>query len=99
MRIVFVSLLNAVLFFCNSIDCSLPVSSVHGIFPGKNTGVGSHVLLQENLPNLGGEPMSLTSLALEGGFFTTSTTWEGLSAHQSIIYIILHCIHNSFCII
>ena len=26
--------------------CSLPGSSVHGIFPGKNTGVGCHFLLQ-----------------------------------------------------
>ena len=27
-------------------DCSLPVSSVHGDSPGKNTGVGCHALLQ-----------------------------------------------------
>ena len=27
-----------------------PGSSVHGIFSGKNTGVGSHFLLQGNLP-------------------------------------------------
>ena len=26
-------------------DCSLPVSSVHGIFPGKSTGAGCHCLL------------------------------------------------------
>ena len=26
-------------------DCSPPGSSVHGIFPGKNTGVGCHFLL------------------------------------------------------
>ena len=25
---------------CNPMDCSPPGSSVHGIFPGKNTGVG-----------------------------------------------------------
>ena len=30
--------------FCNPMDCSTPVSSVH--FPGKNTGVGCHFLLQ-----------------------------------------------------
>jgi len=24
-------------------DCSLPGSSVHGIFPGKSTGVGCHL--------------------------------------------------------
>ena len=31
---------------CNPMDCSLPGSSVHGNFPGKNTGVGCHALLQ-----------------------------------------------------
>ena len=30
---------------CNSMDCSPPGSSVHGIFPGKNTGAGYHFLL------------------------------------------------------
>ena len=32
-------------------DCSLPGSSVHWIFLGKNTGVGSHFLLQGSLPD------------------------------------------------
>ena len=32
---------------CDPMDCSLPGSSVHGIFPGKNTGVCCHFLLQE----------------------------------------------------
>ena len=31
---------------CDPIDCSLPSSSVHGIFSGKNTGVDCHFLLQ-----------------------------------------------------
>ena len=31
---------------CNLMDCSLPDFSVHGDSPGKNTGVGSHSLLQ-----------------------------------------------------
>ena len=31
---------------CNPMDCSLPGSSVHGDSSGKNTGVGSHALLQ-----------------------------------------------------
>ena len=34
-----------------------------------------------DLPDPGIEPESLTSLALAGGFFTTSTTWE---AHLSL---------------
>ena len=32
-------------------DCSLPVSTVHGIFPGKSTGVGCHCLLPVYLSN------------------------------------------------
>ena len=32
--------------FCDSMDCNPPGSSVHGISPGKNTGVGSHSFLQ-----------------------------------------------------
>ena len=30
---------------CIPMDCSLPGSSVHGIFPGKDTGVGCHAIL------------------------------------------------------
>ena len=32
-----------------------------------------------DLPDPGIEPVSLTSPALAGGFFTTSATWEGLA--------------------
>ena len=35
------------------IDCSLPGSSVYGIFLGKNTGVGCHALLQGIFPTQG----------------------------------------------
>ena len=34
------------LTLCDPMDNSLPGSSVHGILPGKNTGVGCHALLQ-----------------------------------------------------
>ena len=34
------------LICCNSMDLSPPGSSVHGFFPGKNTRVGCHCLLQ-----------------------------------------------------
>ena len=33
---------------CNPMDYSPPGSSVHGNFPGKNTGVGCHALLKGN---------------------------------------------------
>ena len=45
-------------------------------FPGKNTGEGCHFLLQGTLPDPEMEPEYLASPALEGGFFTTSATWE-----------------------
>ena len=44
--------------------------------PGKNTGVGYHALLPGVLPNEGIESVYLTSPALAGGLFTTSTIWE-----------------------
>ena len=49
-----------------------------------------------DLPNLGIEHMSLTSPAVSGGFFTTSTTWEALRSVN--IYIHTWNIHtlNSF---
>ena len=42
-------------------------------FPGKNTRVGCHPLLQENLLHPGIETMSPVSPVLEGGFFTTES--------------------------
>ena len=46
---------------CNPMDCSPPGSSVHGDSPGKNTGVGSHSLLQGIFPTQG----STASAALQ----------------------------------
>ena len=55
--------LQSCLTLCDLMDCSLPGSAVHGESPGKNTRVGCHALLQGIFPT-------------QGGFFTTSTTWE-----------------------
>ena len=38
---------------CDLTVCSPPGSSVLGVFPGKNTGVGSHFLLQVIFPTQG----------------------------------------------
>ena len=48
-------------------DCSLPSSSVHGIFPGKNTGVGCHFLLQSIFPTQGWNPHLLYLLQWQAG--------------------------------
>ena len=41
---------------CDLTDCTRPGSSVHGDSPGKNTGVGSHSLLQGIFPTQGLNP-------------------------------------------
>ena len=38
---------------CNPLECSLPGSAVHGIFPGKNTGVSCRFLLKGIFPTQG----------------------------------------------
>ena len=40
--------------------------------PGKNTGMGFHLLLQGDLPDPGIKPTSPALLALVGGSFTTA---------------------------
>ena len=51
-------------------DCSLPHSSVHGIFQEYCSGLPFPTL--RDLPYPGIEPSSLASPALAGGFFTTA---------------------------
>ena len=41
-------------------------------FPGKNTGIGYHFLLQKDLPNPRIKCLSLSAPALEGRFFTSA---------------------------
>ena len=59
------------LTLCDPMNYSPPVSYIHGIFPGKNTGVGCHFLLQGGLPDPGIKLVSLASPVLAGSFFTT----------------------------
>ena len=61
---------------CDTMDWSLPGTSVHGDSPGKNTRVGCHFFLWGNLPDPGIKPMSLLSLALEAG----SLPWSHLGS-------------------
>ena len=46
---------------CESMDCSLPSSSVHGDSPSKNIGVGCHALLQGIFPTQGSTCISYVS--------------------------------------
>ena len=55
------------LTLCNTLDYSLPGSSVHGIFFSKNAGVGCHFLLQRIFPTQG---LRSASLALQAESLT-----------------------------
>ena len=61
----------------NTMDCSLPGSSVHGDSPGKNTGVGCHFLLQGIFPTQGLNP------AWQAAFFTHQAAREALNGEKS----------------
>ena len=60
-------------------DCNPPGSSVHGLLQAR---ILEWVAMpsSRDLPAPGIEPMSLTSLALAGGFLATSATWEACNA-------------------
>ena len=60
---------------CNSMDCSPPSSSVHGILQARNTGVGCHALLP-GIFLTQGLNSSLISTALASKFFITRATLE-----------------------
>ena len=66
--------------------CSVPGFSVHGILQAR-TLEGLPCPPPGDLPNLGTEPASLTSLALAGVFFTTSTTWGALQIPYTCVSI------------
>ena len=60
---------------------------------GKNTGVGGHALLWVIFPTQGSNSC-LTSSALAGEFFTTSTTWE----YQNNMHREFICNGNILCL-
>ena len=70
---MYVQPLNHVPILCDPMDYSMPGSSVYWIFPGRNTGVGCHFLLQGIFSTQGLKLCLLHLLALAGGFITTST--------------------------
>jgi len=58
-------------------DCSPPGSSVHGILPGKNTGVSCHALLQGS-----SQLRDQTCIScIAGQFFTAEPTGKPVKAY------------------
>ena len=60
---------------CNSMGCSPPGSSIHGILQARILS-GCHFLFQGIFPTQGSNPSLLSLTVLVGGFFTTSHLWE-----------------------
>ena len=65
------------LTLCSPMDCSPPGSSVHGDSPGKNTGVGSHALLQGSP-----QPRDQTQVSCIAGRFFTFWATNKAGAHK-----------------
>ena len=65
------------LTLCNPMDCSLPVSSVHGIFQEYWSGMSFPT--PGDPPDSGIKSTSLASPALAGGYFTNESPGEPLS--------------------
>ena len=74
------------LTLCDTMDCSLPGSSVHGILQARILEWVARSS-SRGTPNTGIRLASLTSPAWAGRFFTTSATWEAPKYSQNI------CIH------
>ena len=79
-------------------DCSSPGSSIHGIFPSKNTGVGCHFLLQDifltqgwNSHLLHWQVGSLPLLHLGGR--SSCRSEGGPLGTDSTAYLLHHCKH------
>ena len=75
--------LQSCLTLCDTMDCSPLCSSVHGDYPGKNTGVGSYSLLQGTFLTQGWTQVS----RLEGIFFNV---WATRKTNRRIL--LLKCI-------
>ena len=72
------------------VDCSSPGSSVHGIltrFSRQEHWSRLPLLPPGDLPHSGIEPMSFTSPALAGRFFTTSATWQVQVMEPTLVFL------------
>ena len=88
------------LTFSDPTDCSPQCSSVHGDLPGRNTGVGCHVLLQGILPTQGlnsGLPhfsWILYHLSHQGSsriLYGSLSIFQGIFPIQRLNQGLLHC--------
>ena len=79
---------------CDPMDCSPPGSSVHGVLQAKMLEWVA-ISSSRGFSQPRNQTLSLTSPAMAGEFFTTSTTWETPSKKKKAI----GCLEGSFFII
>ena len=73
----------------DAMEYNLLVSSVHGILPGKNTGVGCHALFQGIFPTQGSNQYLLCLIScIAGGLFTAKLRGKPRIETQVIKYVI-----------
>ena len=77
---------------CDSMDCSLPGSSVHGDSPGKNTRVGSFSLLQGIFPT-----QSLNPTLPHGRRILYSLSHQGSPALYSSFLLAVYFTYGDMC--
>ena len=84
---------------CNHMDCTLLGSSVHGDFPGKNTGVGSYALLQgiystqvieSRSPSIAGGFLTIWATTLKVTPWLISSVWH----HAQLQHLWNHCVKD-----
>jgi len=85
------------LTLCKPMNCSLPGSSVHDNFPGKNTGVGCHFPLQGIFPTQRSNPLLFFRKPKEAvqalksdslGSNSGSTTWGSYLTSLNLSFLI-----------
>jgi len=75
----------SVRLFCDSTDCSLPGSSVHGILQARILQWVA-ISFSGELPDPGMEPSSLLSPTLAGGFFSPEPPGKPRQKAQFLLY-------------
>ena len=86
---IYAKLLQACPTFHNSMDCSLPGSSVHGIFQARILEQIAMPSPPGDLPHPGIEHTFLMSPALAGRFFTTSDSWQAPYIYTYMLFPIV----------
>ena len=91
--------LQSCLTLCDSMNCDLPGSSVHGDSPGKNTGVDCHSLLQGIFPVQGSNPCFLRLLHWRQILYCWATREALINCYFPSFSLAQFFLHDDSCLI